>query len=462
MDKVFISHSNQDLVWAESVCHMLEKNGAKCFLDQRDLDRTNSSWPAQLVQALTESNHIVLLLSRASSVSEEVLNEIANASAYGIDIIPILRENISIPNELMFFIRKYEWIHLYDYSEDSGYMLLCERVLSKKLGIHRNLAVRVDALDLVLYEVECFDDINNGGYGAGWDKCLIQNGVSGWKPDDIVLEKVVLSDFNFSAIGKPELDVEYHSFCMTDEIQRMKARGNDRTRWMLTGIYQNQKIFLTIQKTCYSMTSFWWNHIRNNAEMQKEMAKFVFDQEEQFFPNSLCLHLILETQDEKLIATRISNNKKNDYGKSIAVTVGEQITEIDFANKLTYNDQFIYQWVKRTMIEELNFKNEEYEKYVDISSIRVLALSYEGDIYNFALPTFVRLKMNYDGFLKYVNAINKSIDEFTDIFPLTAQDALAITRAWGDEQLRRKYHPSSFLRALLYAVYKGADKENKS
>lgn len=191
--------------------------------------------------------------------------------------------------------------------------------------------------------------------------------------------------------------------------------------------------------------------------MQIEMARRVFDHEEQFYPNSLCLHLILETQDGKLVGTKISNNKKNDYSRSIAITVGEQITEIDFANKTTDNDQFINQWVKRTLIEEFNFQNEDYEKYVDLSSIRVLALSYEGDIYNFALPVFVRLKMDYDGFIAYLNATNKSIEEFTDVLPITEQEALAITRAWKEPELRSKYHPSSFLRALLYAAYKGAD-----
>ncbi len=457
MEKVFISYSSRDHEWAADVCRLLEEHGAVCFLDQRDLDRTKSSWAAELVRALTESRHAVLLLSRSSAVSNEVLNEMANASARGIDIIPVLKENIPIPEELMYYIRKYEWIHLYEYSEENGEELLCERVTGKKTHSEHKMAVRIDTPELTQYEDACFAGINNGGYGAGLDKCLLQNGVSGWKPEDVVLEEVDYSDFTFASIGMAELDAAYEEYCQTREVQKMRNRGNDRTRWMLAGIYQNRKIFLTLQKTRYSMTSFWWNQVRHNEEMQKKMARHVFDMEDEFYPNSFCLHLILETQDEYLIGTRISNNKKNDYGRSIAVTVGEQISEIDFASNTVNNDQFIHQWVKRTMIEELNFKNEDYERYVDLSSIRVLALSYEGDIYNFALPVFVRLKMDSEGFLAYLNTINRSIDEFTDIIPFTAQEALDITRSYADAEKRTMYHPSSFLRALLYAMYKGAD-----
>ena len=457
MEKVFISHSSKDHIWAEEVCSLLEGQEIKCFLDKRDLDRAKSSWPTELMRELIESKHVILLLSKSSCSSTEVLNEIANASAYGVDIVPVLLENISIPSEMMYFIRKYEWIHLYEYSEEDGKTILCERILGQKYRPRKECAVRVEIHEFTKYEAECFDGINNGGYGAGWDKCIIQNGISGWKPCDIVLESVLNSAFEFASIGRPELDEEYLAFCQTNEVQKMRARGNDRTRWMLVGIYQNQRLFLSLQKTCYSMTTFWWNQVRDNHELQKNMAKQVFDREEVFFPNSFCLHLILETQDEQLICTRISNNKKNDYGRSIAISIGEQISEIDFSFNTTNNDQFINQWIKRTIIEELNMRNEDYEKYVDISSSRVLALSYEGDIYNFALPVFVRLRMNYEGFIAYLNSVNRSIDEFTDIIPMTAQEAIEVTRLWSETDRRKEYHPSSFLRALLYSTYKGVN-----
>lgn len=83
---------------------------------------------------------------------------------------------------------------------------------------------------------------------------------------------------------------------------------------------------------------------------------------------------------------------------------------------------------------------------------------YEGDIYNFSLPTYVRLRMAYEGLLTYMNSTRANIDEFTEIIPKTALEALEITRSWDTEDGRHAYHPSSFLRALLYALYKGADR----
>ena len=458
MKKVFISYSSRDLEWAKEICLLLESNSAKCFMSARDLDRTKPGWAAELVKALADSDYMLLLLTRDSAASNEVLNEVSNASASGKNIIPILKENLPVRDDLMYFIRKYEWICLFDFSEEDGKKILLGRIFGSRPDNVRSAAVRVSAKELTQYEDVCFAGINVGGYGAGFDKCLMQNGVNGWKTSDVVLEEVIDEEFTFASAGMPELDEEYKAYCQTKEVKKMQARGNDRTRWMVAGLYQNNRIFVTLQRTKYSMTSFWWDKIRNDPLMQKKMARQVFEQEDVFFPNSFCLHVILETQDEKLICTRISNNKKNDYAKSIAVTLGEQISEIDFASNTFNNDAFTDQWIKRSLIEELNIFVEDYEKFVDVSSVRVLALSYEGDIYNFALPVYVRLKMDYDGLITYLNSSNKNNSEYTEIIPMTAAEALDITKSWNDVEKRSIYHPSSFLRALLYAIYKGADK----
>ncbi len=458
MKSIYISYSSINSDWARSLCGMLEEHGGSCFLAERDLDRTRPDWAKQLMEALVNSSKVILLLSRASNSSQEVLNEIANASARGIEIIPILRENLPISDVLMYFIRKYEWIQLFDYSEADGTAIICKRILGLEKEAVPMRPEPVAVNELTQYEDECFADIQTGGYGAGYDKCLIQNGVKGWSPSDIVLEEVSDDAFTFSDIGRPELDEEYRAYCGTPEIRKMQMRGNDRKRWMLDGYYQNSRIFLTVRSTTYSMASFWWNRVRNHPDVRKSMAESVFAQDDTFYPNSLCLHLILETLDGQLICTRISNNKKNDYVRSIAVTLGEQLSEIDFGENRSYNNSFVEQWIKRALIEEFGFHNAEYEKYVDTSSYRVFALSYESDIYNFALPVYVRLRMDYQGLLTYVNSMRVSIDEFTEIIPKTAAEALEITRSWSREAEREKYHPSSFLRALLYAMYKGADR----
>ena len=460
MKKVFLSHSSVDIKWAEEICIFLEKNGVKCFLSERDLDRTKDNWPTELIKASEKSDCILLLLTRSSAVSNEVLNEIANASAKGIKIIPLLKENIPVRDELMYYIRKYEWICLFDYSEENGKKLLVKRIVGSKGEKVCEPAVKVKVKSYVRYEDECFSGINTGGYGAGLDKCLMQNGVAGWSSEDIIIEDVDYEEFSFSSIGMPELDEEYKEYCKSAEVKRMQLRGNDRTRWMVSGLYQNNKIFISLRKTRFSMTGFWWSHVRDDSKMQRKMAKHVFDQEEIFYPNSFCLHLIIETYDEKLLCTKTSVNKKNDYAKSIAVTIGEQISEIDFADNISGNSGFVDQWVKRSVIEEFGMFSEDYDKYVDVSSIRVLALSYEGDIYNFSLPVYVRLKMDYEGFLSYINATNRNNNEYTDIISVTDKEAIEITKAWIDPDKRADYHPSSFLRALLYAVYKGADKDD--
>lgn len=310
---------------------------------------------------------------------------------------------------------------------------------------------------LLLQENPCFGGIQSGSYGVGFDKCLVSNGAAGWAPEDVLLEYVEHGEFSFEAIDRLDLAEAYKAFCNTAEIRKIETRGNNRTRWMLSEIYQNERLFLSLQKTRWSATTFWWNQIRDNREKQAQLARHTFIDGAPFFPSSFCLHLIIESADDYLVCARISVNKKNDYATTIAVTIGEQIDEEDFSSDEAKQKPLVCVWCERAMLEEFGFTPGEYQQYVDTTSIRVLGINYEGDIYNFSLPVYMKLNLKFADLLSYMAGNPVSNQEFTELIPMTKEDVVAVLEQTGDPAVSRQYHPSSFLRMLQYLNYRYPD-----
>ena len=453
MKKIFISHSSKDISVTEKLCNVLESQNVQCWYSERDLDKSTNYWQDVLMSSINTCKAVLLLITKNSVASEQVYNEITNASSQGKLIIPYFTDNISLPQKYEYYLTKYEWITAYNMSDDAALSILFKK-LSIAKSENQAKITNVPINDILKNENICFDGILNGGYGMGYDKCIISNGSCGWSPEQIYIEDIDHNEFSFSSEGDLELEAKYAQFCQSAEYKKMEARGNNRTRWMVSDLYQNENLYISLKKTKWSQTTFWWNQIRDNPEMQKKMALHTFSEQLPFYPNSLCLHLIIETADNLLIATKVSRNKKNDYAYTVAVTIGEQINSSDFSSGTTNNNFFIYDWCKRALIEELGFTNENYNIFTDESSIRVLGVTYEGDIYNFALPTYVKLNLTYDALIAYMSTCARSTDEYTEILKFEKEEILNVLQNASSKEVEERFHPSSFLRFLLYLSYK--------
>lgn len=453
--KVFISHSSQDIAFTERLVNFIEDLGQPCWYSERDLDKRTNRWADELMLSIEMCSAVVLLVTKNAVVSNEVENEIVNASAKNKQIIIFLLENVSLPPRWEFYVKKHQWIHAYNMTEDEALGILADKL---SIVYRTNTVVtEVSTNSVLLQEHACFRDIKTGGFGIGYDKCLMSNGTGGWAPKQVYIEEVDTNAFSFDAIGEHQLEQAYQAFCNSDEYARMNRRGNNHDRWMITDLYQNENVYISIQKTNWSQTSFWWNRVKDNLPMQQQMATHAFCTQVPFYPNSFCLHLIVETADEKLVCTKVSNNKKNDYAYTIAATIGEQLEQTDFSSGDMNNNVFVYAWCKRAFLEEFYFKNENYHSYVDESSIRVLGITYEGDIYNFALPVYIKLKITYDSLLSYMASSAKNTEEFSDILYYTKEEILEILRSANTPEAKDRFHPSTFLRFLLYINYKAPD-----
>ena len=212
---------------------------------------------------------------------------------------------------------------------------------------------------------------------------------------------------------------------------------------------------LKVGKTDWHYCQFVWHHRydgNQNAEScQKEWVnRMVFEHlsgvsDQIQYPNSLCLHLVIETFDEKVLMTTISPNKGNDYPKTKAFTIGEQLEQED----LNDGADFVKTWVRRALNEEFGVSEEALDNLFDISSLRVLSLCLEGDIFNFALVCTIKTRQKLDKFRRGI-CIDKS--EISSLSEITLDAIPGILNGYPYNQ--NEYHPSSYMRLLSFYLYK--------
>ena len=251
MKFVFISHSSQDIAFTERLVNFIEDLGQPCWYSERDLDKRTNHWADELMLSIEMCSAVVLLVTKNAVVSNEVENEIVNASAKNKQIIVFLLENVSLPPRLEYYVKKHQWIHAYNMTEDEALGILADKL---SIVYRTNTVVaEVSTNSVLLQEHACFRDIKTGGFGIGYDKCLMSNGTGGWAPKQVYIEEVDTNAFSFDAIGEHQLEQAYQTFCNSDEYMRMNRRGNNHDRWMITDLYQNENVYISIQKTLYAL-----------------------------------------------------------------------------------------------------------------------------------------------------------------------------------------------------------------
>lgn len=278
---------------------------------------------------------------------------------------------------------------------------------------------------------------------------------------------------------------QYNLFLGGDFAHKCIAQGNNQPRFAAIQIEpgfnkRENKVAMHLVKTNWLSLQFSWNYLRllnahnepiankpNLTQIQTKIGEVFLDtnQSNTFLINSFCLHLILETNDGKAILARISKSKQNDYPVTWAATLGEQLEREDFYNASdnSFYPDFVWRWVKRALREELRIDETigeeglpEIEEYCDTKSLRILSVDFEGDIYNIALTCVLRLRMDFEQF-----AANKSIwidrEEATEFKTCDLAEIRNILMNYPRNI--HEYHPSTYLRLLMFHLYKTGTKE---
>lgn len=314
------------------------------------------------------------------------------------------------------------------------------------------------------------DSVDYGiiSWGLGKSVALTEEIMFGWKAKDIVVESYDDSLFSFPLaddVFSNEGWLEYRDGEVFSVVRRM---GNNLPRFMLKSIKRkNGSLLLDLSRTEWSQTKYIWNGFdkRQKAPLGNAlMKKKALEVRKDYLPlsplpNSLCMHLLLETKDERVVLSKISRLKINDFPGTLAATLGEQIDLSDFTDGNVFKHGFAIDWLRRAFEEEYKLSDYSYDSIVDESTFRILSLNFEGDIYNYALLCTVKLRLRFDEFNRKVGLL-LSTEEAIELIPLKTME---IPRTLFLEKIgSSSFHPSTYLRLMIFFFYKMGYKKGGS
>ena len=107
--KVFICYSNHDVAYANSTCHALEDAGIGCWMASRDIS-PSKDWAEEIIDAISASTIMILILSSSSNDSPQVRREIERAVNKNVPVLPLRVEDVLLSKSLEYFISTQQWL----------------------------------------------------------------------------------------------------------------------------------------------------------------------------------------------------------------------------------------------------------------------------------------------------------------------------------------------------------------
>jgi hypothetical protein len=106
---VFISHSSQDKTIADAVCAALETEAVRCWIAPRDV-QPGRSFAGELTRAIQRSKVMVLIFSKHSNASEQVLREVQLAANSRLHIVQFRIQDIVPNDDLEYYLSTPHWL----------------------------------------------------------------------------------------------------------------------------------------------------------------------------------------------------------------------------------------------------------------------------------------------------------------------------------------------------------------
>ena len=106
---VFISYAAADKVTADAVCRTLEAAAIPCWIAPRDVV-AGTRYAEAIVDAIRESQVVVLVFSTASNASTQVEREIDRAVSLGLPILPLRLEDVVPSASLEYYLAGQHWL----------------------------------------------------------------------------------------------------------------------------------------------------------------------------------------------------------------------------------------------------------------------------------------------------------------------------------------------------------------
>jgi len=109
---VFISYSSDDKTTADAICESIEAAGLSCWIAPRNI-RAGDTWGSAIINAISESRAMVLILSGSANGSRQVLREAERAVQKDVVLIPVRVEEIDPSPGLEYFVSATHWYDAY-------------------------------------------------------------------------------------------------------------------------------------------------------------------------------------------------------------------------------------------------------------------------------------------------------------------------------------------------------------
>lgn len=106
---VFISYSSIDKAAAETVCSVLEQNGTPCWIAPRQIT-PGVPFAEAIINAIKESKVFILIYTKNSNSSAQVVKEVDRAVHHGLSIITLRLEDVPLSNQLEYYISDVHWL----------------------------------------------------------------------------------------------------------------------------------------------------------------------------------------------------------------------------------------------------------------------------------------------------------------------------------------------------------------
>jgi len=106
---VFISYSHKDIVAANAVCSILEKNQVRCWMAPRDIS-PGAPFAEAIIDGIKASRVFILIYSQNSNSSSQVIKEVDRAVHHGLAIIPLRLEDVPMTKQLEYYVSDVHWL----------------------------------------------------------------------------------------------------------------------------------------------------------------------------------------------------------------------------------------------------------------------------------------------------------------------------------------------------------------
>ena len=128
----FICHSSKDAAIAQRIVEKLESNGISCWIAPRNIP-PGLTYSASIINGIKNAAFFIFIFTKSSNESDAVINEIENASALKIRIIPLKMDDLAYSDSLEYYLRSKQAINAFNRSLDTAVAELVQHINVNKI-----------------------------------------------------------------------------------------------------------------------------------------------------------------------------------------------------------------------------------------------------------------------------------------------------------------------------------------